>query len=438
MLRVIQLFFLLGKPAVLGLLVFFASGCVAKKLEQRIKAASKEVFRDQIAYSENAEAAAVSISWDSAVQIMKERNTQLNRAKVALQDLEQERNQFALRQLSPRLSAVANLTTALANVAAVDSDSVGLQLLGTIQIPDPFTTYAQRYSLELQYYITTLNYEQLVRQSHASLYETFLTQAEIDRENRETLKKLPTAGSQAATREIARQLNQEDERRKLEIQRRKRTLQRRINFLLNSPKQRFYLKYDTLPELHYKERYQKLSFRDGFGMLALKQTAGEIESARADLWRVKANRFPPLNVNVSLPSIFDSRTDDSPELNDIQLFSSSSKTFEFAGQEARSIRSAEQRAKDTRDRIQLNLSDEAYNFAQLKLRYSSFLRSEERLSRQLEYYRKNPPLPSASLISERAEEKQQLRKELADFRSFRRRLELEFWIWDENHWKSPF
>ena len=342
--------------------------------------------------------------------------------------------------MSPRLNAVSNLSTALADIASIDSNAIGVQLLGTVQIPDPFSAYARRYALELQYYTSKLEHEQLVRRSYAELYETFLTQAEIDRKAYELKRELALQPDKIITnREDLRALIEDDTgQRKLEAERRQNILQRRLKALLNSPKKKYRLRPETLPKFDYDKDYSKLSFETGFGLLALKQTAGQIESARADLWQVKLNRYPSLNVNASLPTIFDSQGNNEPDFDDVRLFAGSNKSFEFTGQEARSVRSAEERAQFIQDRIQLDLSNEAYSFKQLKFRYANLLKKEERITRQIAYYQKNPPLASPSLITSRIKEVTQLKDDLENFRNFRRRLELEFWVWDEKHWDTPF
>jgi hypothetical protein len=313
-----------------------------------------------------------------------------------------------------------------------------VRLLGTVQIPDPFSLYARRYGLELEYYQTKLDYETLLRRSYADLYETFLTQAEIDRENRRLAENDVVAQQFNLSRQSLATLLDENDRAEVQANRRERTLQRRITRLLNSPKRNFRLLPETLPELNYKDRYQELSFRDGFGRLALKQTAGEIESARAQLWRVKVNRYPSINVNVSLPTIYDSQAPNDPEFDDIRLFSGANKSFDFTGREERSVRSAEERAKYIRDRIQIELATEAESFDQLKFQYSSYLENEARIQEQLAWFEKHPPQSSASLITSRIQEVDKLEEELTRIQSYRRRLELEFWVWDEAYWNSPF
>jgi hypothetical protein len=420
------------------LLAFLLCGCVQKKVSERLEAASQKLLSDQVQYAENRGRPEHILDWNTALRLLEQRNPQLKRGKVRLQDIEKERKNFALRELSPRISAVANLSSALGEIANLSSDSLGIRLLGGIQIPDPLSLYGRRYALELEYYLTKLQYEELVRRTYADLYETFLTQETVDYElsTDPEPEVAPTASNLASA--LRRRLSEGTDRSEIETARRNGVLQRRINTLLNSPGQNYRLDYETLPELNYPQRFQRLKFRNGFGLLALKQSAGEIESSRAQLQQTRLDRYPSLNVSASLPTLYDSNADSAPEFEDIRLFSGANDSFEFTGREARSLRSAEQRAQFVRDRIQLGLEREASNLKQLKLRYRNYLKEEKLLKRQLAYYKNNPPLGSAELLRNRIDEVGRLRARLFRLRNYRHRLEMEFWVWDEQYWDSPF
>jgi hypothetical protein len=111
------------KPAVFGLLAFLLFGCAKQKLRERLDDAQRKAISDQIEYAESTDSAEIKLSWQQALKILRNRNPEIKRGTTRLHDVTQERRRFLWRELSPRLSAVASLSSALGQIASVEEES---------------------------------------------------------------------------------------------------------------------------------------------------------------------------------------------------------------------------------------------------------------------------------------------------------------------------
>ena len=255
-----------------------------KPLFEKLEEATEQVHSEQINYSTNPNLSPSSLSWKQALQLLEEKGSQHTRGLAQLQELEKERKNFYWEQLNPRLSAVANLGTAIDEISSLGSDTINFRLLGNIAIPKPFTLYAERYALELQYYQAQLNFEQSQRRSIAELYRTFLAQGDI---NYNTHLQSTRLNPPLTPDNILQSLSQTKETQQLQAKARQRQITRRLNTLFSTPGQNWKPVSETLPNLGYRKRFNKLSFKDGFGRLGLKQAAAQIEANRANVSRTK-------------------------------------------------------------------------------------------------------------------------------------------------------
>ena len=404
-----------------------------KPLFERLEEATGKVHSEQINYSINPNLSPSPLSWKQALRLLEEKGNQQNQGLAQLQKLEKERKNFYWEQLNPRLSAVANLGAAIDELASLGSDTINFRLLGNITIPKPFTLYAERYALELQYYQAQLDFERSQRRSIAELYRTFLAQDDINYDKR---LQSTRPDSLLTPDNLLQRLSQTKAKQQLQTEIRQKQITRRLNALFSTPGQNWRPAPETLPNLEYPKRFKKLSFEHGFGRLGLKQAAAQIEANRANVSRTKYDRLPTVNFNASLPTLYSNNSDSEARFEDIQLFTGTSKTFSFKDSSSRGQETAKERAKDTRIRISLELEREAANLKNIKQRYQANLDTEAFLLQKLSYLKTNSPQSSSSLVLAHLAEIQTTEENLVKTRRARRNIDLEFLIWDEDAWRS--
>ena len=427
---------IISKLVVAFSFVVLSNSCgIKESLSRRVTKVEQEVLDEQIGYA-SIQPQGTNLTWKQAFQIFNERNTQMVRGRDRLKEIEDDRRRFYWNQLGPRLSGVASLSTALDDLASLDTDDISIQVFGNIRVPQPFTLYGTRYALELRYYLAILDFEEYRRQSTADLYEVFIAQEVLNNEIASSQASLEPIFGENLQASITKKFTDESESNERSLRQQAERIRQRLNALLNTPGRDWKLQFNSLPTVNYERRYKKLSFKDGFGRLGLRQAAAQIESNRANLWRVKLNRLPSLSLNASLPTLYNSRNDTSPSIEDIRLFSGLTKSIAFDGSRAKSLRSAEERAIATRTRISLQLEQEATKFRDLKENFEQLQKAEKRLLRRKQLLRRSTPPAIPELLLDHIKQLNQIEEDLSSNRATRVRLSLQFWIWDEDAWAS--
>lgn len=373
------------------------------------------------------------LEWKAACRLMQEKNQRLRLARDQVADLERQRKRFALDQLSPRLIAVANLSTALGSLSELDDNGYGIRLFGSFNIPNPLTAYARRYTLELQYYQSVLSLHELERRLNASLYGQFLRYEALEAMEK---TKAPVRGSLTGT--VERTLNRK--RDALNAQRRRASMRLYFNQTLNTPGENWTPVVSSLPDISYEGELSRLDPKKGYGRLALKQAAGQVEASLASLWQLKLEKLPSFSTGVSVPTLYDSTYDENGfNTDEVRLFGSLNKSFDFSGQQADSARDAEQRAVLVQESLRTRLESDIYILEETKQTYRILLDERDKLVSTLRWMDENPP-PGGNpkIVLKRINESASLRARLEQNRLQLRQLDLEFWVWDEKYWKSPF
>lgn len=420
----------------LSFLLACASGCVADRLKGRISDATDEVRREQASLLDSGGKAESKLDWKSACKFLEENNPRLREARLSHSQLERERNRFVIDQLSPRLAAVANLSSALGDLAKLQDDNYGIRLYGTFSIPNPLTAYARRYSLELKYYQSALALHELERRLKVSLYGHFLNHGyALDQFSSKEL----SSRSNASWRDL---LEGEIQRSKSRYTKLDRMQQLRIslNQLLNTPSENWIPDIGSLPDISYEGKLKSLRPDRGYGLLAVKQAAGQVEASLANLARVKMEKLPSFSTGISVPTLYDTVTDqDSLDGRDLRLFGSLNESFDFTGQETESTKRAEERARFVQESLRSRMEQEIHSLDRAKRNYEALCSERDLLQRSLRWIRDEPPPGSNSkVLLKRLEEERGLVDRLKRNEQQRRQYDLEFWVWDETYWKSPF
>lgn len=428
----------MGGVGVLWLVLLIAGcpGCVESRFGQRVADAQRKVHQERDALEESAQKKGQRLDWKTACKLLDTGNPTLRQARNTHAQIERDRKRFAIDQFSPRIAALANLSSALGNLSELKEDNYGIRLYGTFIIPNPLASYARRYSLELQYYQSSLSVHELERRLQANLYGRFLMYAHAT-DTTSTLD--PQTATNASwfgllEKEIAETRSSVNERDKL------RNLRIAINQLLNTPGENWIPDAGTLPDISYEGKLARLDPKRGYGLLAVKQAAGQIEASLANLWRVKMDKLPSFSTGISIPTLYDSRFDeDGFDVQETRLFGSLNKSYDFTGRRRESATRAEERARYVQENLRARLEREIYQLDRAKEDYKLLVRERDAMQKSLSWMRRNPPPGSSSeVLMKRLRDELSMRSRLRRNELQRKQMDLEFWIWDESYWTSPF
>jgi hypothetical protein len=209
-----------------------------------------------------------------------------------------------------------------------------------------------------------------------------------------------------------------------------------LNRLLNSPGANYRPRPETLPEISYANRLDKLTPAHGFGLLALRMAAAETEASILLLWQVKLERLPNLSIGVSSPTLWDLNSNRASEVENLQLFGGASRGYEFTGEEARRLRNTEDRVKRSRENLVLRFETEQATILRAIDLHLESQRLEQRARQRLARLDANPPQMGAEALIRYSQELNQTRNLITMARSQRRVIDLQFWIWDDSAWAS--
>ncbi len=411
-------------------------GCVQNRFNERLGEAEVSVLNQRRELEDSVDSPGKKLDWKTACKLLDEQNLTLRRARSSQEDLVKRRKRFAIEQLNPRLGATANLSSALGNFASLGPQDYGIRLLANFSIPNPFSIYAKRYSLELQYYMNTLAVCELERRLQASLYGYFL-KYQSDFDEPELL--VQSAQMPTDLRGIYEKALTE-ERKASGKKNSERYFRLAMNQLLNTPGENWQPDVSTLPKVSYENKLDRLDPENGYGRLALKQAAGQVEVSLASLWQIKMDKLPNFSTGVSVPTLYDSRFDENGfEADETRLFGSMNKSFDLTQRDAERAVNAEERADIVQENIRMRLEREIYQLKEAKQNYRALMKEKDQLVKLSHWMKNNrPPEGSSEVLLKRVNDMMSLNSELKQNELRLRQLDLEFWVWDESGKKSPF
>ena len=193
---------------------------------------------------------------------------------------------------------------------------------------------------------------------------------------------------------------------------------------------------ETLPDIDYGGKLDRLVPGKNYGQLATRLSSYEIEAA---ILRRKGFRFvqwPAPNFSASVPAVYDSRRDDAQvveSFEQITLFGTWSKTFDVTGRDAAGIKSAEENVNFVRESLRLKLDSEGRTWDRLKNRYRALLEKRGLLRERLAaVLRRSAPSGTADKDLDDA---RRLMSDLDNLERAKQDLDMEVWLWDDDAWK---
>jgi len=413
-------------------LCILSTGCVERLVFENFQKSRGDVrdVRGELAESWRSENVK-ELSWKEALELLDSRNLELQRIRYDLKELRGERKYFVWRQLDPRLIAYVNFNSVLGELSSLSSDGFGASLLGSVNVPDPIGLYGRRYALELQYYQNLLRLEETKRNLRASLYDLFLIQKDLEDFDQE--KGTDSADYKHIVRSVLSDLRREERKKQMQ-----ENLRVRINTFFDSPGGKWHLKSETLPNISYAKRMSRLDYSKGYGKLAVYQMAGQLEVANAQLWQVKYAQVPRLSSGVSLPQFYSNTGNQDFRFEDVGLFMSLNRSIEFTGRRKRNRERARRQVEYIRHTMKSRIEQEMVRFNQSKRLYKGLVKEGEMLERNLQFLKKNPPTSGVESMVKYLKELDSLKSRIKENERRQQRMDLRFWVWDDEYWGLPF
>jgi len=372
------------------------------------------------------------LTWKESLRLLNLKNLELRRSRYTLKELLGEREHFMWRQVDPRLIAYVNFNAVLGDLSSLSSDGLGASLLGSVNVPDPVGVYGRRYALELQYYQALLAHSKLERDLKIALYDLFLSQKDLD-DWRDVLVDERGGDYKKVLGGVVSRLKKEA--RKLKMQ---EDLRVRLNKILDSPGENWKLRSETLPKISYASRMSRLDFSKGYARLAVYQMAGQLEVANARLWQVKFTQVPRVNSGVSLPQFYNVNNEQDFQFQDVGLFMSLNRSIEFTGRRKRDRLRAAEEVDYVKHTVKSRVEQEMVRFNQSKRDYLMLLREFRGLKLQRDFLRRNPPEAGGKVMISYLGELRAVKFQMRQNQRMRERMDLRFWVWDDEYWGLPF
>lgn len=406
-------------------------GCVESRMQRNL-AESAAVQRKEFAslIDKAMRAPAVGIGWDDAYRRMMADNLSLRQSANQLEQARRStRDQWI--SLAPNFAIFANLGDSLSSVTDFGSDNISLNLVGNLNIPNPFDFHARLYAAALQKQNAEWSHQLDKRRAFIELHQVFSDQARLD-EMEKSLR----------VRQLNLSPDQKDPVRQLEgMRNEQRNLERihsaqrvRINHLLNTPGANWRLT-GSPPRISYRDRIDQLRIGENFGKLAMNLQAIQIEGAILRRQRVKFQQWPMISFGLSAPPLWSNQDQTSLSSDNLYFFSGAARSINLADPIGRQdLRDAEERIQFTRAQLRLRIETESHQLLQARKTYHELLAEERQLKKSLQRIESSRSIEAVFLLADLAERAQVVSR-LGEVQGRILQLDLQLLIWDETFWK---
>jgi hypothetical protein len=367
------------------------------------------------------------LTWKQARDRMLREELSLRQAESRLAELQRQReNQW--REWLPRPTFYINLQNSLQELGDFSGDDVSGAIYAPLTIPNPWSQTAKAYQYALQEVQATDSLRLNRRRQTISLYRLF---SEWERmEDRPRRDAVDTLDEEVRMALLARDSQISDEERR-------QLYQSQLSRMLNLPGTNVIPHSETLPNIDYEAKLDRLIPGKNYGHLATRLASYEIEAALLRRKGLRLTEWPTPNFNASVPSVYDSRREGDQfirDTEDISLFASWSKSIDLTGREASNIESGEENLVYVRESLRLKLDAEGRTWDRLRNRYRALIAKRvilrERLAATL--HGAGP----GGAAEETLNEARRLLSDLENLERAKRDLDMEIWLWDDAAWRS--
>lgn len=368
-----------------------------------------------------------TMGWNEARAHLLAHNLDIRRSNDRVADLERrEREQW--KEWLPRPTLYVNLQNSLRELGDLSGDKLSSALFAPLTIPNPVSQQARVYQNALQTVQARDAAEMGRRRQVIQLYRIFVDWRDMDAEveaarGEESIEQ----AVEAALRRRESETREEERRDMMHAQ---------LSNLLNMPGVNVVPLPGSLPKVDYSARLVHIVPGRNHGLLATRLAAYEIQGSLLRLRGSKLMKWPSVNVNSSVPSIYDSRRSDSPWLDNadqIFLFGAVTQSFDITGRQAADIRNAEENVGFVRESIEQRLHSDARQWQRLKARYGEVETKRRLLDARLAAIRKRGA--SGARAGDDLDDARTLLRESRNLERAKRQLDMEIWLWDDAAWK---
>jgi len=286
-------------------LSLFLGGCsgLEKNLDEQYQGVA-DLYEE--ARQSHAEKEEKKLSWSMAKSMMLKKNLELKRTRNSLERARESKSQI-LWDLVPTLRLSANLSRALTELGAVDSDDLRFSVFSTINVPGLVNLRVRRYGAALGEIKAGWDLQLKERELIIGLRQLFLEYADFQTrrtnikksqlwnqpENKPPLKLLTTTPEEIRLEQQAFNLNLTENH-----------LSQRVAKILGNFEYKWILQADGLPEMPYVDKPLDLNRSENIGVLLRQKQAAGMEALRLSELGVKLRYLPDLNLGLSAPPLY--------------------------------------------------------------------------------------------------------------------------------------
>lgn len=401
-------------------------GCVDQSLKSNLSQRGYEIDESTLSLSEQIATGKVQyVSWKNAKRTLLERNLLIQRSADRVERLE-KRKKDQWKTWLPTFNLNVSLDESLSRLGDLSFSDLNASLIAPLRIPNPLTERATAFDHSLSLLQAKANHELVVRRQIISLYRAYLQfmNLELAQQKYERRKQSDDLNGALSS------LEEKDSYRQ-----RKQALEATLAQQLNIPGFNKLPKTSTLPKINYEGKISKLKPGKNYGKLATRLSSYEIQGAILREKGIKLTRWPLVSLSTSLPPLYDSRSDDSSldfGSDRIILFGSLNQNYDFTGNRAESIQTAEDNTQLVKKNILLNIDSDARNWNTLRQKYSRLLLRRKILKERLaSLNQKSNKIPVRLRLDAIRSAEANLDSSFLALKE----LETQIWLWDDDAWK---
>ncbi|MGD7651727.1 MAG: hypothetical protein ACQCXQ_00835 [Verrucomicrobiales bacterium] len=399
---------------------------MSKEMEERLREREREVvsIRQEL-IDLRGERGTEILRWKDAVRMLDERNVSLRRARINLKERERKRDE-QWKSWLPSLTARANLVTSMKDLASFALSDVGGTVIAPLSIPDPITERSRAFAYALSVVQARDAYELSRRKQILTLYRVFARYGDLLREETE---RMPDSDAPSSVERGLDEVYKTDGGEEA-----KRLIEGTLVRLLDMPGRHPRPDPSTMPKIDYEREIERLETGKNYGMLAMRLSAYQIESALLSEKGVELQSWPSYSANGSVPAVYDTDREDEIGFSaeDVNLYGGISKTYRFTGAETRRVKTAKQNTEFVMQNLRQQMDLDAREWERMKERYVRLCERKTLALQRLEMLR--DPGEGGSAFA-RLEKLRGARVDFKRIEQAKERLDLEIWLWDDRKWK---
>ncbi|WP_143183788.1 hypothetical protein [Rubritalea squalenifaciens] len=336
--------------------------------------------------------------------------------------------------LVPRVFTYVNISSSIDEIADITSDDLSLNIASSLNIPNPVQFYSQLYSIALLEIQSKHQLEIQRRQLVIQLYSLFIQHQELERRTQELIELGKSLESLSPNKLIT--AIETLEAGKTQVINARERLRVSTNSMLNTPGKNWKLT-GAIPKISYEKKIDKLSFKNGYGLIGLKLQAIQIEGILISKLDAQISRLPSISVGMTSPQLYSNNSEQNFQFNaaDYELFTGLSKSIDLTDIfSTENIRNANFRAKTSRDQLLLSMESEISRLESTKALYKRLIQRRETIRKQVNTGLSADTVALPALVSQQIRTYQSAQKELESLEKQITQLDIQLWVWDDTKW----